>query len=97
MLKENWQNRTIREYFNDSGYLYTRLNVGGYLEGAYVVAADGGCMSVFTVEKLLREGEVNFNDPYDKQWYVVGIDVNWEDTELYDAHNGQLIPPIYAD
>lgn len=97
MLEENMKNTVISENFNEFGGIEFGFNSGGYETSAYAVTADGGVLWFYTMEKLLREGEVNFNDPDDAQWYVVGIGVNWEDSNLFDDHTGERIIPAYVD
>ncbi len=37
------------------------------------------------------------NDPHDPQWYIIGADVNYEDTGLYCDNCNKLIEAAYAD
>lgn len=69
------------------------FNSGGYETYQYFVTADGGCLSINTV--IVNIQKVNFNDPDDSQWYIVGVDVNYEDHELRDDHTGELIEAAY--
>ena len=69
---------------------------GGY--PLYFVTADGEALSFATVqaEVALVKGAVEQQDNTGG-WRVIGMDVNWEDTELYCAHSGGRIEPAYAD
>lgn len=65
------------------------FNSGGYEAFQYFSTADGGSLAIQTV---LDEFEnVDFDDPDDRQWYITGCDVNWENEDLYDDHTGGKI------
>ncbi len=68
-------------------------NSGGYENYVFFVTADGGCLHIDTVVDQI--GEVDFTDPSDRQWFLVGYQVNYEDPDLIDAHTGQPIPSAY--
>lgn len=70
------------------------FNSGGYENNVFFVTADGGALSIDTV--IAEIDEVDFTDPSDRQWFVVGYDVNYEDSDLVDDHTGNLIPAAYA-
>ncbi|MCK0441185.1 hypothetical protein MUG78_17440 [Gordonia alkaliphila] len=71
------------------------FNSGGYESNVYFVTKDGGCLHIDTV--IAEIDEVDFTDPDDSQWFIIGSDVNYEDGELYDAHTNALIPAAYGD
>ena len=71
------------------------FNSGGYERYQYFVTADGGCLSIGTIINEFHK--VNFNDPNDPQWYIVGIDVNYENYDLIDDHTGEHIEAAYED
>ncbi len=68
-------------------------NSGGYEKYQYFITADGGCLAIDTVINEFHK--VNFNDPYDPQWHIVAVEVNYEDHDLYDDHTGEKIEPAY--
>lgn len=68
---------------------------GGYPR--YFVCADGEALS-FKAARAERRNILQalaYNDTR-SGWFVVGVDVNWED-ELVCAHSGERIDPAYAD
>lgn len=69
-------------------------NSGGYENNAYFVTKDGAVLHIDTV--IAQIAEVDFTDPFDPQWFLVGYDVNYDDTDLIDAHTGRAIPAAYA-
>jgi hypothetical protein len=68
---------------------------GGY--PIFFCTADGGALSFKTVLENWKEvcWAVRHND--NNGWQVVGCEVNWEDTELYDDHTGELIESAYGE
>lgn len=68
-------------------------NSGGYENFVYAITADGGVLFIDTL--IDQIAEVDFTDPDDKQWYVVGYEVNYEDPDLVDDHTGRPIPTAY--
>lgn len=70
-------------------------NSGGYEKYQYFICADGGVLSIGTVINEFHK--VNFNDPDDKQWYIVGCEVNYENDDLYDDHTGLRIESAYGE
>lgn len=69
------------------------FNSGGYEKHQYFITADGGCLAIDTV--INEYHKVNFNDPDDSQWHIVGVEVNYENDDLYDDHTGEKIEPAY--
>lgn len=62
----------------------------------YFVCADGGILS----EEAAREQRVQILDAMveigtNQQWEVIGCEINYETTELYCSHTGELIPTAY--
>ena len=47
--------------------------------------------------KCTNENIELLSDPYDLQWYVVGCDINYEDSNLYCDHCGERIESAYGD
>lgn len=68
-------------------------NSGGDQNHLYFVTADGGVLGIDTV--IAEIGEVDFTDPYDRQWHLIGYDVNYENHDLVDDHTGAKIAAAY--
>lgn len=71
------------------------FNSGGYERYQYFITADAGVLGINTVMANIQS--VNFNDPNDEQWHIVGVDVNYEDTNLIDDHTGEYLEAAYDD
>ena len=69
---------------------------GGY--PCYFLCADGEALSFEAAKENRRAVLEALRDrtPYDAQWRVVALDVNWEDTELYCAHTYKKIESAYG-
>lgn len=68
---------------------------GGY--PLFLVMSDGGCLCAVCIEserglihQAALEGERN-------GWAPMGVDVNWEDPDLYCDHCGERIESAYAE
>ena len=70
-------------------------NSGGYENFVYFVTADGGTLAIDTV--IAEINSADFTDPNDKQWFIIGYDVNYEDLDLWDDHTGKRITAAYED
>lgn len=68
-------------------------NSGGYERNVYFLTRDGGPLHIDTV--VAQINDVDFTDPTDPQWFLVGYQVNYEDPDLVDAHTGLKIPAAY--
>jgi hypothetical protein len=68
---------------------------GGY--PLYFIASDGEALSFDSVRESLREILGAIQDQDNSGWRVIACDVNYEDTELYCAHNGKQIESAYSD
>ncbi len=68
-------------------------NTGGYEHNVYFLTGDGGPLHIDTV--IAQIAQVDFTDPTDPEWFLVGYQVNYEDPDLIDAHTGQKIPAAY--
>lgn len=67
---------------------------GGY--PVYFIAADGEALSFKAVkENQALVTEAMNNSGTDKQWEVIGYQINWEDENLYCAHSNDLIECAY--
>jgi hypothetical protein len=78
-------------YFLQNKYVWP----GGYTQFLFMVDGGALCHSCAVREKELLIDNLSNVDDYDKQWRVYGIDVNWEDPQLYCDHCNQPIPPEY--
>ncbi len=68
---------------------------GGY--PLYFVMADGGAMSFKAVEAEADRIRTEINEPSDKEWHPLGVEVNWEDPDLYCDHTNERIESAYAE
>jgi hypothetical protein len=68
---------------------------GGY--PLYFLASDGEALSFDSVRENLRQILDAIQERDNSGWRVVGVDVNYEDAELYCAHSGKRIPSAYAE
>lgn len=67
---------------------------GGY--PMYFVAADGNALSFDAVHQEIKQVMRALRHPgTDRNWQIIGVDVNWEDESLFCSHSGQLIPCAY--
>jgi len=68
---------------------------GGY--PMFLVMADGESVCMDCAEKneelILRAT----NDGYEKDWIVSGVDVNWEDPDLFCANCNERIESAYGE
>lgn len=69
-------------------------NSGGYENHVYFVTGDGEALAIDTV--IAEIDKVDFTDSSDRQWHLLGYDVNYEDSDLTDAHTGKKIQPAYS-
>lgn len=93
----NFENKSISDTLqnNHDGSVTIKYgyNSGGYEAYMYYLTADGGVLAVQTV--IDEIDQVNFNDKDDPQWYIVGVEVNYENDSLVDDHTGKLIESAY--
>ena len=69
---------------------------GGY--PLYFVTSDGAALSFATVRAEWRNVVwAHIHEQVSDGWHLAGVDVNWEDPALYDAHTGERIPSAYAE
>lgn len=97
-VQANFENEFISQAIRlEDGVAYINygFNSGGYERYQYFVTADGGVLGINTV--MLNIQSINFNDPDDSQWYIVGIDVNYEDDTLTDDHTGEYLESAYGE
>ena len=70
---------------------------GGY--PLYLICADGEALSIDSARANWREicSAHMRNGYFDKQWQIIGIAINYEDSYLYCAHSGARIESAYAE
>ena len=68
---------------------------GGY--PLYFVTSDGAALSFATVRRELRAILDSIQNSHNDGWRVIGVDVNYEDTELTDDRTGEPIESAYRD
>ena len=69
---------------------------GGY--PLYVVMADGEALSIEAARaefKLVAHSTLF--SCYRNSWMAAGVEVNWDDTELYCAHTSEKIESAYGE
>ena len=74
----------------ENGKLPTYAWPGGY--PLFYVTADGGILC----PKCANDNITLLTDPDDRQWYVIGVDTNYEDDTLQCDNCNQLIEAAYA-
>jgi hypothetical protein len=69
---------------------------GGY--PLYLVTSDGEALSIDAARENWRE-IVRAHLQNDKRcgWHIAGVDVNWENPDLYCAHTGERIESAYCE
>lgn len=68
---------------------------GGY--PLYFVTSDGAALSFAAAKAERRNILDSIAHRLSDGWHIVGMDVNWEDSELYCDHTGQRIASAYAE
>jgi hypothetical protein len=68
---------------------------GGY--PLYFVTADGAALSFKSAKAERRNILEALRDKDNSSWRVVGVDVNYENAELYCDHSGERIEAAYMD
>jgi hypothetical protein len=63
----------------------------------YFITKDGGILSFKAAKEMKDEIISAINDGYDDQWLVVGVDINWEDSDLYCDHTNEKIECAYCE
>ena len=64
---------------------------GGY--PFFYITEDGGILC----PKCCNENNELLNDEFDKQWFVIGYEVNWEDDNIYCDHCYEKIESAYGE
>jgi hypothetical protein len=68
---------------------------GGYQQ--YFIVDDGEALSFEAAEENRDLIIDAINEKENNGWRVVGVDVNWEDDNLFCAHTGKKIPSAYGE
>ena len=69
---------------------------GGY--PCYFITSDGAALSFDAARKELRSIiDAIANNLNHTGWRVIGIDINWEDDNLYCDHTGKQIESAYGE
>ncbi len=68
---------------------------GGY--PLYFVTSDGAALSFDAARANRRYILQSIAHRNDRAWRVIGVDVNWEDENLYCDDTGARIPSAYGD
>ena len=69
---------------------------GGY--PMYFVTSDGEAFSFEGARECWRDiVRVHLNNLRSSGWHIAGVDINYENPDLYCAHTGKRIESAYAD
>lgn len=93
VIKENkdFNVQDFLDQLKDGPYAFP----GGYPK--YFVTKDGGVLSFEAAKENKDEIISAMKDGYDDQWLVVGVDINWEDSDLYCDHTNKKIECAYCE
>lgn len=81
----------LKNYLRSGKYAWP----GGY--PMYFVANDGEALSFEAVKENYREILSATKNKENNGWRIVGVDVNWEDENLYCVHTGNKIESAYGE
>lgn len=81
----------LKSYELESGKLQAFAWPGGY--PVFYVTGNCGVLC----PKCANDNRKLLNDPDDKQWYVIGVDINYEDYHLFCDNCNSQIEPAYED
>jgi len=90
-MENTMTTKDLKNYIRSGKYAWP----GGY--PMYFVANDGEALSFEAVKENYREILSATKNKENNGWRVVGIDVNWEDENLYCAHTGNRIESAYGN
>jgi hypothetical protein len=94
VIKEEYDNFTLQNFIKelkDGPYAWP----GGYPK--YFVTKDGGVLSFDSAKEMKNEIIDAMKNNSDPSWYIMGVDINWEDPDLYCDHSGEKIECAYCD
>jgi len=83
--------KDLKKYIRNGKYAWP----GGYPQ--YFVTHDGEALSFEAVRENYRDVLSATKYKENNGWRIVGIDVNWEDENLYCAHTGNRIESAYGN
>jgi hypothetical protein len=63
----------------------------------YFVTSDGEALSFEAAKSERRQILEAIRDRSNCGWRVIGVEVNWENADLYCAHTGKRIESAYAE
>ena len=63
----------------------------------FFITYDGAALSFEAVRENLRSVIWSIKNKVDDGWRVIGVDVNYEDSELYCEHTGERIESAYSE
>jgi hypothetical protein len=63
----------------------------------YFITKDGAALSYNAARNNASLIESSIAEDCNDGWQVVGCDVNWEDSQLYCDHTGELIESAYGE
>lgn len=92
---------TIKDRIESIRRLHKSLKEGRYSSlGSYpkfYYTKDGDVLSHEAVKENLTQIRRAMLRQDDKNWCIVGVEINWEDPNLYCADTGERIPSAYAE
>lgn len=68
---------------------------GGY--PCYFITSDGSALSFEAARKERRNILDSIANNHNDGWRVIGLDINWENDNLYCDHTGKRIQSAYAE
>lgn len=68
---------------------------GGY--PCYFVTSDGEALSFDSARSNRRNILESIANGWNDGWNIIGMGVNWEDSNLFCAHNGKQIESAYGE
>ncbi|QUL77401.1 hypothetical protein [Escherichia phage UPEC06] len=98
IVQANFENDFIAQVINiDKGIpnINFGFNSGGYERYQYFVTDDGSVLGINTVMANIQN--INFNDPDERSFYIVGVQVNYNDDSLIDDYTGETLESAYSD
>ena len=81
----------FKDHIRDGAYAWP----GGYPK--YFVTSDCGALSFNSAKDNAKEIIHSIRNKVEDGWRVIGVDINWEDSELYCAHSGERIDSAYSE
>lgn len=63
----------------------------------YFITSDGEALSHKAVRENIWQVARDTRDEDRSGWAIIGLDINWEDPEMFCAHTGDRIESAYAE